>query len=91
MSSTIWLRRSRNETCRQQFNRIFDQLEECENYIKKAVDSRLILIVNSELCRELISCIHDLLQISSIYIYGTTTAEDKQWSKNYPKVGFLLE
>ena len=95
-SSILWLRRAKNEQADQQLHelidhiKLFHELEECENYIRETIDDRLILIVDSQFSQELISRIHDLSQLLSIYIHGVTTAEDNEWTKNFTKVIIFL-
>ncbi|CAF0904747.1 unnamed protein product [Adineta steineri] len=55
----------------------------CKNYIEKTSENdRLVLVTNGKFGQQIIPSIHQLRQISSIYI----NSEDTQWSNDFPKV-----
>ncbi|CAF0746651.1 unnamed protein product [Adineta steineri] len=88
--SLIWLNDNGNDVdiqkeLRNIINHIetFDDVEECKNYIENASENdRLVLVTNGEFGRQIVSSIHQLRQISSIYI----NSEDKQWTNDFPKI-----
>jgi hypothetical protein len=66
---------------------IFNESGPCEEYIRStAVDLRVILIANGNLGEQLILRIHQLRQISAIYIYCMNIEYHQNWTKQYKKV-----
>jgi hypothetical protein len=66
--------------------------QECERHIRQvSIDDRIILIVNDQWCHEIIPRIHQLRQVSSIYIYCTNDRikENEQWAKDFNKVMYF--
>ncbi|CAF1271683.1 unnamed protein product [Adineta steineri] len=87
--SLIWLNNNENvdiqKELRNTINHIetFDDVEECKNYIEKTSENdRLVLVTNGEFGQQIIPSIHQLRQISSVYI----NSEDEQWSNDFPKL-----
>ena len=69
----------------------FEDVDKCEEYIRSVSQhERIILIVNARLAQEIIPRIHQLRQVSSIYIYCIDKLPNEQWVQQYKKVGFKL-
>ncbi len=95
--SLIWLDANLNvqknqdtqEKLRATINHIkkFYDVEECKNYIEQTskVD-RLVLIVSGELSRQVVPFIHQLQQVSAIYMYSKDKEADEKWTCNFSKV-----
>ena len=65
----------------------FDNVDRCEEYIRSTpIDERLILIVSGRLGRVLTPRIHQLRQVSSIYVYCLDKTINEQWAIAYTKV-----
>jgi len=65
----------------------FENVDKCEEYIRSiSPDERIILIVSGRLGREITPRIHQLRQISSIYVYCLDKSANEQWAKQYKKV-----
>ncbi|CAF4595213.1 unnamed protein product [Rotaria sp. Silwood1] len=96
--SLLWIRNEVNKNEKNQNNehklraiinylKIFEHIDECQQYIQTmSKEDRSVLIVNDQFSRELIPTIHNLCQISSIYIYCSNENKNKQWSKQFPKI-----
>ena len=78
--SIVWLDRDvdnsiENKTVRQQLRsiinniRMFETSKECEEYIRDVDVDRLVLIINQQLQEDIIPKVHDLRQVSAIYVY----------------------
>ena len=68
--------------------KIFQDKDECMQYIQSVVEGdRLVLIVSGRLGRELVPAIHDLCQLSSIYVYCSDEQRNKEWACHCTKVG----
>ncbi|CAF1384465.1 unnamed protein product [Adineta steineri] len=87
--SLIWLNNNENVDIQKELRNIinhietFHDVEECKDYIEKTSENdRLVLVTNGEFGQQIIPSIHQLRQISSIYI----NSEDKQWTNDFPKV-----
>lgn len=67
--------------------KIFQDSNECENHIRSlSKDDRIILIISNQSGEELVSRIHQLRQVSSIYVYCTCKERNEQWTKKFNKV-----
>ncbi|CAF2626878.1 unnamed protein product [Rotaria sp. Silwood2] len=73
--------------------RKFKDAEKCEHYIQNVSKSdRIIFIVTGRLGQEIMPRIHQLRQISSIYIYCMEKSYHEEWSKEFTKVrGVIVE
>ncbi|CAF4168276.1 unnamed protein product, partial [Adineta steineri] len=79
--SLIWLTNNENVDIQRELRNIINHIEtfhdvdECKNYIETTSENdRLVLVTNGEFGQQIIPLIHQLRQISSIYI----NSEDKQ-------------
>ncbi|CAF4306500.1 unnamed protein product, partial [Adineta steineri] len=69
----------------------FDNVDKCEEYIRSISSyERIILITSGRLGRELIPHIHQLRQVSSIYIYCLDKPANEQWAKQYTKIKHIV-
>lgn len=67
--------------------KIFDIVADCEQYIQsECTKSKVILIINEHVSQMIVSRIHELPQVSAIYVYGMDTEENTGWLKSYSKV-----
>ena len=65
----------------------FHDAEECKTYIKQtSTQDRLILIVNGHLSRQILPSIHQLRQVSAVYIYSDDIESDEKWACEFAKV-----
>jgi hypothetical protein len=65
----------------------FENVNKCEEYIRSiSSDERIILIVSGRLGREITPRIHELRQVSSIYVYCLDKSANEEWAKQYKKV-----
>lgn len=67
--------------------KLFDDGEECKRYLKRRNKcDRIVLIANSQLARQIVAAIHELRQISRIYVRSTDKKSDEQWAHVFTKV-----
>lgn len=67
----------------------FDNVEQCESYLQSVwKEERIILIVSAQFGQDILSRIHSLGQLFSVYIhvYGQNSKAAKDWIKNFTKV-----
>jgi len=65
----------------------FDDQQHCHRHILSlSPQDRLVLIVSGRCGRELVPQIHQLRQLSSIYVYCMDKQANEQWAKNFTKV-----
>lgn len=82
------------EKLRTVINRIkkFNNPHECKSYIEQTLnDDRFVLIVNGELSRQLLLSIHQLRQVTAIYINSYDKKNDEKWTSGFSKVRLLPE
>ncbi|CAF2513802.1 unnamed protein product [Rotaria sp. Silwood2] len=69
----------------------FDDQNECQQYImSRSEQDRVVLIISGQLSKDLIPRIHDLRQLSAIYIYCWNRKAYKPWAKNFTKINGVL-
>ena len=69
----------------------FEKANSCEEYIRSiSSDERIILIVSGGLGREITPKIHQLRQVSAIFVYCLDKSIHEQWAKQYKKVKRIL-
>ena len=67
--------------------RIFDDENICKKYISYSSNQdRFVLIVSGRLGQQIVPEIHNLRQISAIYVYCSNKKLNEAWAKNHPKV-----
>jgi hypothetical protein len=95
--SLIWLddniniqeRQDKQTKLRRVINHLrkFEDEHECQQYIeKRQKEDRLVIIVSDQSGREVIPRIHQLRQVSSIYVYGKDKNSSQQWTSEFSKV-----
>jgi hypothetical protein len=100
MFSLIWLDANvhvgRNQDMEQRMRLIINHVkkfqdgDECKQYIEqRSKHDRLVLIVNRELARQVVPSIHQLRQVSAIYVSSTDKQSDEEWAHEFAKVGLL--
>jgi hypothetical protein len=73
------------------FLKLFEDIDDCEQYIRSlSKDDRIVILIHEKFAVEIISRIHELRQIISIYIYSPDIQEDSQWINQYKKVRFYF-
>ena len=98
LDSVIWLDSNVNKTIENlelqhrlcmlvQLLSIFENVSECEQHIRQIPSSdRIILIVSDSLGKELIPRIHEVQQLTSIYVFCAHKPTDQSWATPYSKV-----
>ena len=67
--------------------RKFTDIHRCEEHIRQTLEvNQLILIVISELGQQIVPSIHELPQISSIYVHSADQCNNNEWTKKFTKV-----
>ncbi|CAF1117319.1 unnamed protein product [Didymodactylos carnosus] len=64
----------------------FDTISTGINYIEQAIEETIFLVISEELNRTVSANIHDLQQISNIYIYNTNPLIAEEWSNKSSKI-----
>jgi hypothetical protein len=65
----------------------FETVDKCEEYIQSiSSEERIILIVSGRLGQEILPRIHQLRQVSFIYVYCLNKSANEQWAKEFKKV-----
>jgi hypothetical protein len=67
--------------------KIFEDENECQHFIEQmSKEDRLVLIVSGQLGRHVMSRIHHLRQVLSIYVYCIDKQANEQWTSGFSKV-----
>ena len=65
----------------------FQNGTECQQYIEqRSKDDRLVMIVSGRLGREVVPNIHQLRQVSSIYVFCMDKKANEKWASEFSKV-----
>ncbi len=81
--------RQTQQKLRQIINQLktFDDQNQCQQHITSlSPQDRLVLIISGRCGRQLVPQIHQLQQLSSIYVYCMDAKANKQWAKDFSKV-----
>ncbi|CAF2878588.1 unnamed protein product [Rotaria sp. Silwood2] len=70
--------------------RIFDNANECEQYIQQITHEKIILIVSGFLGRQIIPRLHDLPQLAACYVFCHNKQMNEEWAKYYRKVSGIF-
>lgn len=62
---------------------IFDELDECVDYITDVKDEKIFLILSGLLAIDILPLIYQAQQLQVIYILSSETNKYKQWAKEY--------
>ena len=69
----------------------FDDQDECHKRILSlSQQDRLVLIVSGRCGRQLVPQIHNLRQVSSIYVYCMDKEANEQWAKDFVKIKSVI-
>jgi hypothetical protein len=69
--------------------RIFDNSDQCEEYIRQITKEKVVLIVSGSLGRQVVPRLHDLPQFSACYVFCQDEKGNKEWASKYHKVKLL--
>ncbi|CAF1493037.1 unnamed protein product, partial [Rotaria sp. Silwood1] len=69
----------------------FQDVKECQKYIEhQSQQDRIVMITSGSLGQEIVSSIHKLRQVISIYVYCMDKQRHKQWADKFPKVKAII-
>ncbi|CAF4657022.1 unnamed protein product, partial [Rotaria sp. Silwood1] len=72
--------------------RTFDNIDECEQYIRNITKEKVVLIVSGSLGQQIVPRLHDLPQFSACYVFCQDQKANEQWANKYHKVnGVFVE
>lgn len=65
----------------------FDNENHCKEYMQSlSIYDRVVLIVSGRLGKTIVPRIHDMRQLSSIYVYCLHKERNEEWAQNFVKV-----
>ncbi|CAF0841353.1 unnamed protein product, partial [Didymodactylos carnosus] len=70
--------------------KMFNKEAECKEYIQKAKQEKIVLVVSGRLGQIVIPAIHALPQMAAIYIYCQNKLLHEKWSEEYPKINKVI-
>ncbi|CAF1144072.1 unnamed protein product [Adineta ricciae] len=71
--------------------RVFKHTNECLEYLSSVPkQDQIILIVSGRLGQEIVPQVHNVQQISSIYVYCMDKKKNESWASKYPKIRRLV-
>lgn len=68
----------------------FQNDEECQKYIERKSNYRLVLITSGSCGRKLVPQIHQLSQVTSIYVFCMDEKSHRRWACNFSKVRYSI-
>ena len=66
--------------------RIFDNLSDAVAYVTRAINDRIVVIVNGEMAYDFVTRIHNVDQVLAIYIYCNNRENYTEWVNQFSKV-----
>ncbi|CAF0978052.1 unnamed protein product [Rotaria sordida] len=69
---------------------IYEAENECQEYIQSKPQISFLIIVSGRLSRQIIPNIHELSQLSGIYIFCMNKKSHEEWSKQYQKIRAIV-
>lgn len=66
--------------------KIFENVDDCQNFLEQAEHHYIVLIVSGQLGRKIVPIIHDLHQVTAIYVYCIDKPRNEQWTREFQKV-----
>lgn len=64
----------------------FDKADDFVSFVRRRVDSQLVVIISGSVGRTIIPNIHDLTQLDSVIVYCMDKQGNEIWSKDFQKV-----
>ncbi|UJR17955.1 hypothetical protein I4U23_004854 [Adineta vaga] len=64
----------------------FTDNDQCIEFILNTIDTKVCLIVSGSIGQDIVSCIHDISQIDSIFIFCGNKNQHEQWVKPWFKI-----
>ncbi|CAF0990058.1 unnamed protein product [Didymodactylos carnosus] len=64
----------------------FQNLKTCKEYIRQIKDEKVVFVVSGSLGRKIVRIVHNLPQLSTIYVYCKNKQYNEKWTKKYKKV-----
>jgi len=64
----------------------FTDSKQCTDFLKNLIDEKAFMIISGTLGRCIVSKIHDLCQVDSIYIFCMNKTEHEQWANEWSKI-----
>jgi len=64
----------------------FNDTDRCVDFLSNIKDEKAFMIVSGSLGQQIISYIHDISQIHSIYIFCGNKLKHESWTKHWPKI-----
>ena len=74
------LRRSMNNVNK------FTNVDECVQFLIDMQNEKVCMIISGKLGEQTVPCIHDLLQVDTMFIFCSNKKYHEQWAKNWPKI-----
>ena len=70
--------------------RTFQSSDDCEQYIRRIIQEKVVLIVSGSLGRQIVPRLHDLPQFSACYIFCQDKKAGEEWANKYHKVKHVI-
>ncbi|CAF1511522.1 unnamed protein product [Rotaria sordida] len=65
---------------------MFEDADECEQYMRRSTQDRMILVVIGSSAEAFVPRIHELKQLIAIFVFSSNKKKFEQWSPIYSKV-----
>jgi hypothetical protein len=71
--------------------RVFDHVEEFEKYVKDIIwNEKVLLLISESYGRQIVPNVQNCTQVVAIYVYCTNESVNREWSKPYDKVSYIV-
>ncbi|CAF1475934.1 unnamed protein product [Adineta steineri] len=66
--------------------RVFDDANECINILNKIKKQKVLLVVSDELGQNILPRIHDMHQLTTVFVFCNSESNDQSWTKDWIKI-----
>jgi tetratricopeptide (TPR) repeat protein len=64
----------------------FSDVDQCIDFLTDIKEEKVLMIIPDQLGQNMVSVVHDIPQINSIYVFCKNGSQNKQWAQQWPKV-----
>jgi uncharacterized protein YoxC len=94
----IWLDNNidnNNEDCRNTVTELrrvvndihkFTDVDQCIDFLTDNYNGKVIMVISRTLCQKMMSLIHDIVQLHTIFVMASNKNIHEQWAKELPKI-----
>ena len=64
----------------------FTDADQCTDYLTEIQDEKVLMIISGDLGQHVVPLIHDISQLTAVFVFCDNKTHHEQWAKQWPKV-----